>query len=394
MEEFIEILQKEDCCGCGACAAVCPKKAISMKEDEAGFVFPSVDGSLCVACGKCRGVCVFKKDGVGENGEPEVYAASNLDENVLMDSSSGGVFTALAQTVLERGGAVFGAAWTEGPSLSHICVENQSELERLRGSKYVQSMTLDTFSWVKTMLREGRPVCYSGTPCQIAGLKAYLGKEYEDLFTVDLVCHGVPSMKMLLDDLKNLTKDNVGSVTDIRFRDKSRGWGVNGTVKSGTKKKKYNASTSPYYFYFLKGEVYRESCYHCRFPSENRQGDITLGDYWGIRLELVEKLGGVDPDKGISCVLVNTQKGKKWLDSAKDRLALTVSDRKSAEKRNHQLTNHSEPLPEHKDLLDGYVNDGYAAFKKGYKKHFKDHLVRTVKNMIPSKIKRKLNDLR
>ena len=150
----------------------------------------------------------------------------------------------------------------------------------------------------------------------------------------------------------------------------------------------------PYYFYFLKGELYRESCYKCRFPSEGRQGDITLGDYWGVRHELIAQMGEVDPDMGISCVLVNSGKGEEWLRAIENNLSIALSDRKSAEKRNKQLTDHSVPLPEHRELLEGYTEKGYTAFISGYKKHFKERMISKVKRMIPSKIKRRLNDLK
>ncbi|MBQ7499294.1 MAG: Coenzyme F420 hydrogenase/dehydrogenase, beta subunit C-terminal domain [Clostridia bacterium] len=396
MKDYIKIGNPADCCGCGGCVSVCAKDAISMKEDEAGFIFPEVDESLCVRCGRCADVCVFTRKNEGAGGEPKVYAAATKDEPVLMVSSSGGIFTELAKAVLARGGAVFGAAWTDGCSVAHICVENEAELERLRGSKYVQSRTGDTFRQAKKILKEGRPVCYSGTPCQIAGLKAFLGKDPGDLLTVDLVCHGVPSMKMLRDDLTVFSEKNNKKISDIsgvKFRDKNYGWGVKGSVTAGDRKLKYNAGTSPYYFYFLKGEVYRESCYNCRFPSEGRQGDITLGDYWGISRETLSNMGGADPDKGISCVLVNTENGEKWFEKIRENILITQSDRRSAEKRNKQLTVASVPLPEHKELLDGYIKNGYSSFRNGYKKHTKDHVVRTVKNMLPAKVKRAVNDV-
>ena len=393
MKDFIKIRDPKDCCGCGACLNSCARGAITMREDAAGFTYPAVDESLCVRCGLCVDACVFPKAQWGANGAPEVYAAANRDENVLADSSSGGVFTALANAVLEKGGVVFGAAWTDGFTLAHVGVESSAELAKLRGSKYVQSATGDAFRQVKAHLQAGRPVCYCGTPCQIAGLKAFLGKDYDALFTIDLVCHGVPSMKMLRDDLEAVSGASVSALRDVRFRDKRRGWGVKGSIVTDDKRIAYHAGSSPYYFYFLKGEVYRESCYNCRFPAEGRQGDITLGDYWGIRGELVAQLDGADPDRGISCVLVNTEKGRAWLSSAGAALTLAPSDRRSAEKRNRQLTRHSEPLPEHGTLLRGYTENGYAAFRAGYKKHLKDHLVRTAKDLLPAKLKRKLNDI-
>ena len=394
MKKYITIEQKKNCCGCGGCANICPKNAITMKEDNAGYIFPCVDENLCVECGRCIDVCVFTEKGVGANENAKVYAAVYKEREVLLQSSSGGIFTPLATAVLNKGGAVFGAAWSEDFTLKHIPAENEEELNKLRGSKYVQSSTGGTFRQVKKMLAEGRYVCYSGTPCQIAGLKAFLGKEYENLLTVDLVCHGVPSMKMLSDDIEYVSGKKISDIKDIKFRDKNYGWGVKGSLKTADSTIKYNAGTSPYYFYFLKGEVYRESCYNCRFPAENRQGDITLGDYWGIRQELIAKLGNINADEGISCVLVNSEKGQKWLEEIKGKISFVPTERASVEKRNAQLTKPSTPLPEHETLLNEYIDTGYSAFKNAYKKRTKDHIVRAVKNIIPTKIKRKLNDLR
>ena len=394
MNNCIKIDKKADCCGCSACVNACPKNAISMKEDEAGFIFPAVDEALCISCGKCKKVCTFNdKNSGAATIEPEVYAAVYKNTEILEESSSGGIFTPLACAVLDKGGAVFGAAWTDGLELEHICVESKADLKKLRGSKYVQSNTKDTFSQAKSILDEGRPVCYCGTPCQISGLKAYLGKSYDNLLSIDIICHGVPSVKMLQDDLKALAGDNYSKIRDVRFRDKRYGWAVKGAVITDDKEIKYNAGSSPYYFYFLKGEIYRESCYNCRYPSENRQGDITLGDYWGIRGELIKKIGEVNPDKGISCVLVNTENGKKWFNAIESTVSFAASSRESAEKRNKQLASSSKPLPEHNELLSGYIKNGQTAFKEGYKKHYKEHIIRTAKNMIPAKAKRKINDL-
>ena len=393
MRKHITIENAELCCGCGACLNACNLGAITMKEDKAGFIYPFVDTYSCVECGKCVDVCAFTKKGEGANGEIAVYAAASKNEEVLKSSSSGGIFTELAKGILKNGGVVFGAAWSDDFTLKHICVENEQDLEKLRGSKYVQSNTADTFCRAKKILDEGRQVCFSGTPCQISGLKAFLKNDYENLFTVDLVCHGVPSMKMLKDDLKYVLNNKYSQIKNISFRDKSYGWGTKGSIQLDNSKIKYNAGNSPYYFYFLKGEVYRESCYNCRFSLENRQGDITIGDYWGIKLDLVSQMGDVNADLGVSCVLVNTEKGEKWLDSIKNNVLLAESSRKAVQKRNHQLTAPSVPLPEHKTLLNGYIENGYSSFKAGYKKHIKDHIIRTIKNMIPAKLKRKINDL-
>ena len=398
MKDHIRIEDPKQCCGCGACVNICPCGAIMMKEDEMGFIFPSVDEEKCVNCGLCISVCTFTDKGSGANGDPEVYAAVTKNTGVLMESSSGGLFTELAEAVLDKGGAVFGAAWGENMSLCHIAVENKKDLARLRGSKYVQSSTDSTFKRAKEMLDSGRYVCYSGTPCQISGFKAFLKKDYEKLLTVDIICHGVPSMKMLKDDLGYVAGKKKMNIRDVKFRDKTYGWGVLGSISGDGAKIKYHSGTSPYYFYFLNGEIYRESCYNCRYPSEGRQGDITLGDYWGIREELTSKMGEVDVDKGVSCVLVNNEKGRQWMKLIESRLLIAQSDRKSAEKRNKQLTAASVPMREHTALSDMYKEKGYDAFLYWYKKHYKEHIAGAIKRMIPGKIKRKLmqtyNDIR
>ena len=390
MKDYIKIDDPKKCCGCGACANICPRDAIEMKEDEMGFIFPAVDESKCIKCGLCRAVCVFCDKGAYENGEPLVYAAASKNKDVIMQSSSGGIFTELAEAILDKGGAVFGAAWADDLSLHHICVENKDDIAKLRGSKYVQSSTDMTFRRVKELLDDGKYICYSGTPCQIAGLRAFLKKDYDNLLTLDLICHGVPSVKMLQEDLSYVSGKKKINISAVRFRDKNFGWGVNGSVSDGSSKVKYNSDSSPYYFYFLSGELYRESCYNCRFPSEGRQGDITLGDYWGIKRELVSDMGDVDVDKGVSCLLVNTEKGKRWLKEIENRLHIAPSDRRSAEQRNKQLTRPSVPMPEHTALSEMYREKGYDAFLYWYKKNYKKHIVRYAKNLIPRKMKRKL----
>ena len=390
MKDCIKIENPKECCGCGACKNICPKNAITMEENEMGFFYPVVDEELCINCGLCKTVCVFSDKHTGENKEASVYAAASKNTDTLMSSSSGGLFTELASAVIDKGGAVFGAAWSEDFSLHHIAVTKKSDLNMLRGSKYVQSSTDDTYSQAKKMLDNGMYVCYCGTPCQIAGLKAFLKKDYDKLLTLDLICHGVPSVKMLQQDLEYVSKKKKINITDVKFRDKGYGWGVTGSLSNGTSKVKYDSGVSPYYFYFLNGEIYRESCYNCRFPSEGRQGDITLGDYWGINQELVKQMGDVDLDKGVSCILVNSEKGRQWINQIKDSLFITSSDRKSAEKRNKQLTHASVPTPEHNALSAMYKEKEYEAFVYWYKKNYKKHIIHFIKSLIPRKTRRRL----
>ena len=306
---------KKDCCGCGACFNACPKNAVSMQEDDFGYIFPVIDSSLCVECGKCKQVCAFQNH-AETNTPQEVFAAAAKNSDIIMNSSSGGVFTALAGHIIENGGIVFGAAFGEDWNVRHIAVENKDQLRLLRGSKYTQSSTGTAFRQAQELLRKGKTVLYSGTPCQIAGLKGFLGKEYDTLLTVDLVCHGVPNNRMLSDYIKLLEQKENGKIVKFTFRDKSIGWGKNGSavIESPNGKryrKKLWESASSYPYYFAASLICRENCYSCRYACSNRPADITLGDYWGIEKAhpqyLSDKLH--DDSKGISVVIANTAKG-------------------------------------------------------------------------------------
>ena len=193
----INIEDKSKCCGCRACEQICPIEIIHMEEDTEGFIYPQV-GDKCIECKLCEKVCPLLNDNkkLSEEFVPKVYAAHIKDEEILVNSSSGGIFTALAEAVLRQQGMVFGAAYNEEMNVEHICINKIDDLHKLRGSKYVQSNTLATYGQVKQILGKERYVLYVGTPCQIAGLKRYLGKVYERLITVDLVCHGTPSPKI------------------------------------------------------------------------------------------------------------------------------------------------------------------------------------------------------
>ena len=205
----------DECVGCGACENVCPVKAISMQENEEGFLYPVVDSDLCVSCNKCNHVCPVQKN-EKKAVVSKAYAAWNKDDAILRGSSSGGVFSILAQYVLRKGGVVCGAAFDEGNVVKHILVENAADLEKLRGSKYVQSEIGHIFVQIKDLLKSGRQVLFSGTPCQVAGLNSYLEKDFDNLLTVDVACHGVPSPKVWQKYIFELGKD----VSQFNFRDK------------------------------------------------------------------------------------------------------------------------------------------------------------------------------
>ena len=231
--EKIELFQKKsDCCGCGACMNVCPKGAITMQEDENGYVYPVIDDEKCVKCGLCKKACHFK-DGAEYYKARKAYAAAIKNDDEIMVAASGGIFTVLAKQVLSENGVVFGVSMENvGGKLTpmHIDIQNENELYKLQGSKYVQSDIGMSYKKVKEYLMDGRNVLFSGTPCQISGLNAYLGKDYPNLLTVDVICHGVPSARLFQDYIKNQEKKLGGSIYSYKFRDKSKGQGMNAQI--------------------------------------------------------------------------------------------------------------------------------------------------------------------
>lgn len=317
---MIKITDKHKCCGCTACVSVCPKKCISLSEDTEGFLYPVVDSVKCIDCGFCELVCPVLHP-VNNGIEPLVYAAINNDESVRLQSSSGGIFTLIAELVLDRGGVVFGACFDQNWNVVHDYTETKEGLARFRGSKYVQSHVGNSFTQVKSFLDSGREVLFSGTPCQVAGLKNYLRKPYSNLFTVDLVCHGVPSpevWKKYLQEtvcraygIKKKNVMNLGEyISDISFRAKDKGW-KNFTVKIIFRNGKIEMMPffeNPYMKAFLSNLSLRPSCYACPVKLHHVQSDISLADFWGVN-EINPEL---DDDKGCGLVLINCVE-KHWL---------------------------------------------------------------------------------
>lgn len=309
---MISIKRKEDCCGCTACLQICPKKCIAFKEDEAGFYYPSVDTTICVKCGLCVKVCPMLR--IEEANYPnKVYALKCQNELIRSESSSGGVFTLLAERVLEEGGVVFGARFDEDWTVIHDYVETKEDLRYFRGAKYMQSKLDGAYIRAALFLKEGRKVMFTGTPCQIAGLKKYLKREYDNLLTVDFICHGVPSSKVwklyLSNELKKQPKEC--SIDSISFRAKDSGW-HNYSVKLTTVDSKGAKFASCNIFFkndymrlFLSDLILRPSCYNCLSKSGRSGADVTLGDFWGIE----KKYSEFDDDRGVSVVLVNRDKG-------------------------------------------------------------------------------------
>lgn len=326
---------RENCCGCTACAEGCPVNAIRMLADSEGFPYPVIDAKKCVRCGKCLQVCQLKKDQrekgylqddtpapeVREMEQPACYAVKHKDFDTRMTSRSGGIFTALSDLVLDDGGVVYGCVQTEKFLAKHIRAEEKADRDKMRGSKYIQSDISGIFPQVKADLEAGRTVLFSGTSCQVAGLKSYLQKPYENLLTVDIVCHGVPSPLVWTEYLQWQTKKHNAICTAVDFRNK-RDFGWKAHVETLTMKKPSGETitvNSEVYKKMFNG-VYlsRPSCYKCPYKPTPHPSDITIADYWGIQ----EVAPEFNDNKGVSLVLVNTEAGSALFARAKDGIEL------------------------------------------------------------------------
>lgn len=343
---MIIITDKRKCCGCSACVQKCPKQCIIMSEDEEGFIYPRVNLNVCIDCHLCEKVCpVFNQNEIRI--PIQCYAAVNTDADIRKESSSGGIFTMLAEKVLDQGGVVFGAAWNEKWQVVHKYTDNKGGLSAFRGSKYVQSIIGNSYKQAEEFLKDGRFVLFTGTPCQIAGLKKFLGKDYENLLAVDFICHGVPSPKVFrwylqeeIDQFaaqKRYDKPNKCSsvphipkediilpdgvqIRKISFRDKRKGWKTFSLALSVFEEidcrnnRLETISSTLHENSFLKGflnDYYlRPICEKCPAKQFKSGADLTIADYWGYQGNIIE-----DDDTGISAVLLLTVKGEQAFES-------------------------------------------------------------------------------
>lgn len=326
---MIDIVDKKDCTGCWACANICHKSCITMKTDKDGFDYPIVNESICIKCKKCINICpILHKQEIQNN--PVAYACFNKDEEIRKESSSGGIFTLLAINIIEDNGVVFGARFNDLFEVEHNYVESVEDIKVFRGSKYVQSKMGYTFTKVKKFLEDGRKVLFSGTPCQIGGLKYFLEKDYDNLICIDIICHGVPS-PMVWDKYKNEIS-NGKKVTDVSFRDKTYGWkdySFRMDFEDGTRY--FEKGTENKYIKGFIGDIYlRNSCYQCKFKTLHRQSDLTLADFWGI--ENINK--DMDDGKGTSFIIVNSEKGNQILQRIKEQIEVKEVDLEESIKYN------------------------------------------------------------
>ena len=364
-----------------------------MKANEEGFCYPHIDTLKCVNCGRCEGVCPIGK--VNEQPSFKVYAAVAKNHKVLEAASSGGVFGEIALWVLKKHGVVYGCAFTDGLKATHVRIDTLESLPVLYGSKYVQSDTNGTFKSVREDLSRGKWVLYSGTPCQIAGLKSFLDGMYDRLVLVDIVCHGVPSQSYFDKYIKWLEDSTHTRIKEFRFRSKSNhGWSLAGDYTavdqySSVKKYKLFYFDHYYYYYFLEGSIYRECCYNCNYANLNRVSDFTLGDLWGAEsLKLP-----FDIKNGCSVVLANTEKARKIVGELN--IEKTLIKIETAVMYNEQLDHPSNNHPDrHSRLEDFKKYSGYELQKYFVSQRRLDRLKGRIKYLIPTFAVRHINKIR
>lgn len=326
---MLKISDKHQCSGCGACADVCPVNCIEYSHDALGFIYPKIDATKCINCGSCDRVCPIKPENLFTRKATNCFAAWANDETVHKTSSSGGLGYILSKSVIDRGGIVYGCSAESPMHIRHIRVDNDSKLALLQGSKYVQSDTRGIYKAIKEDIRKGKEVLIIGTPCQVAAVRNLFRKYPENLYTVDLICHGVPSQKMLNEQIRTI---NRGEPQTISFRN-----GNDFCLRLRyAGKEDFNGSvwSVPYYKAFFKGYSYRPSCYSCPYAGSKRIGDITVGDFWGIKNQ--QNLPEISRN-GISVVLVSTDKGQSLLDTVRPSLAIQTRPIEEAVSGNDQL---------------------------------------------------------
>ncbi|NEU06595.1 Coenzyme F420 hydrogenase/dehydrogenase, beta subunit C-terminal domain [Clostridium senegalense] len=316
-------LRKEDCCNCSACYNTCPTQAISMKSDEEGFLYPVIDKELCIDCHSCVNICPLIYDGnYKEKTVPNFLVAKHKREEVLMNSTSGGVFTAISDVILKEGGVVYGADFDDEFHVLHKRAENYEQRNRMRISKYVQSNMGNTFEQVKKDLMNKRKVLFTGTPCQNAGLRGYMGDSslVENLYLCDVICHSIPSPLVWEDYKRLLEKEYKGKLTSIQFRSKTIDWSRENSNKTflftTSHSEKIHTDERFYQLFFGNKTIMRPSCEQCPFTDIHRASDITIADYWGIEKYAPEW----NDKKGVSLILINNEKGSNLLKKCSEEL--------------------------------------------------------------------------
>lgn len=387
---MLEIKEKKECTGCSACFSICPTKAISMLEDEEGFIYPKIDENKCIKCGACEKICPCIKQIKNTNfKKPKMLASWSLNEENRRTSSSGGCFFEIAKDIINQGGIVVGSAFDDELNVVHKIVDCIEALDKLKGSKYVQSKIGNCYIQTREHLNNGKMVFFVGTPCQIAGLYEFLrGKEYDNLYTSDIICHGVPSNKVYRKYLEEQEGKYNSKIKNISFRNKTYGWKKFSMKIDFENKKTYikTLNSDLYMRAFLSDICLRPSCYECKFAKLPRVADITLGDFWGV-YNINSKL---DDDKGTSELVINSKKGEELLEKIRDKLYIEELELEDGIKENPCLVG-SVKIPENREKF--FIDLDKLTLSKLEKKYFPKKIsvikfLRRVKNKVYRIIKK------
>lgn len=400
MKNF-KLCDESKCTLCKACVNICPKNAIELSLNQNGYEKLDINSDLCINCGLCSKVCALR-DEVNTNSPIACFAAQATDNEKLKLSASGGVFQVLARYVLEKGGVCYGS---EGKlengkyTAAHTRIDSVDELYRILNTKYVPSNADGIYKEAKADLEDGKLVLFCSVPCQIQGFKAFLGREYENLLTADLICHGITSIDLFnnyLDELER--RDNI-TITDFQFRDKSVSWGTNfcySYYKNNHSSKRIKVrhlprEASSYITNFLKGNICRENCYSCSLSNGKRVGDFTLGDYWSIEAEYPEFITSTKPAislrRGVSCILANTTKAMEYIRNISSQMILHEVTFEAIANHNSNLITSSRRGRERDKILELYREKGYCAVEERYREKVgKKKIVYNIKNVLKSRL--------
>ncbi len=366
------VVKKEHCCGCGACVYACPQNAISIKKDACGFLFSEINQKTCVNCNKCQKVCPGLRAISKDSSVKKAFAVVSKDETAK-NSASGGLFAIIAKRFIEMGGVVFGTTMTNDLDVKVIGIDKIDDIILLQGSKYVQSDVLGAYSQIEEQLKQNKPVLFAGTPCQTSAVKTLFSK-YENLYLIDLICHGTPNKQMFKDSVNYLQSKYKNKITGLCFRDAKYGHRMIGSIifKNG-KRTKLPAYKYAYYSLFLKDSIISDACHNCKYANLDRASDMTIGDYWGAHIyekDFYTKCVN-EGFLRISAALLNSEKGAHLFDIIKNDIIFKKTDVQKITNRNPSL---NKPVPPNKDrqtCLDIYLKGGYSALNNYYQKKYK-----------------------